>query len=635
MYNKYKYICEGFAVSRYLSRFKRDLLLILMDGVALAFSCFLSYFIVNSFLFIHLNAERIFLDIIIFVCFNLIGLILCNVYRNIWRYATIRDFFGCIMGLVIGTAAYYITMKLMQFHNSEVYSLISFALSVCGIVILRTGYSYIYAHLKKDNHIEGTVNVLIAGGGDACQHILYEIRNNNRFSYNPVGIVDDDPQKQGRKIYGVTILGMTEQIPQIVKEKDVNLILIAMPSADHDTKKRISAICSKTSCDVKILPYVHELIMNGDLLAQVKPIKVEDLLGRDVITFDDKALSALISDKVCMVTGGGGSIGSELCRQIAKYHPRKLVIVDIYENNAYDIQMELTREYGDKLDLYTEIASVRDKGKMRLLFQEYRPNLVFHAAAHKHVPLMETNPEESVKNNVNGTFITAMLAEEFHTDKFVLVSTDKAVNPTNVMGATKRCCEMIVQYMAQKITHTDFIAVRFGNVLGSNGSVIPLFEKQIAEGGPVTVTDPEIIRYFMTIPEAVSLILQAANMARGGEIFVLDMGEPVKILTLAENLIKLHKKKPYEDIDIVFTGLRPGEKLYEELLMAEENLRETENKKIFIGQQIVVEEQSFLKNLQTLHDYAEQNDKEQVLLWLSKIVPTFHHNCPECKKKVV
>ncbi|MDE7389334.1 MAG: polysaccharide biosynthesis protein, partial [Lachnospiraceae bacterium] len=332
-----------------------------------------------------------------------------------------------------------------------------------------------------------------------------------------------------------------------------------------------------------------------------------------------------IEDQVVLVTGGGGSIGSELVRQIVKYSPKQIVIVDIYENNAYEIQQELYMDYGSDINLVTLIASVRDYNKMNLIFKTYRPDIVFHAAAHKHVPLMETVPEEAVKNNIFGTFNVATLAEYYCVDKFVMISTDKAVNPTNVMGATKRCCEMIIQYMAQNYTNTDFITTRFGNVLGSNGSVIPLFKKQIETGKPVTVTHPEIIRYFMTIPEAVSLVLQAGSMAQGGEIFVLDMGAPVKIVTLAENLIRLYGKVPYKDVEIKFTGLRPGEKLYEELLMDEEGLKSTDNKKIFIGNQIKIEPADFLGRLQQLKEAANENNSELTLELLGNIVPTFNH----------
>jgi len=618
-------------VGKYRLKNSRRLLLLLADGVALSFACFCSYFLIDYLAVEAIPTRALLQAILIFVGFNLTGMVLCNVYKNIWRYASIKDFLNCIWGLLIGTFGYYITIRLMHLHYPEIFSLSALLLSICAIVILRTGYSYIYTKLTRNEAEDKRAKrLLIIGAGDACRQILAEIKK-NECNFTPVGLIDDDLQKSGRKILGVTVLGTTAEIPGIVKEKRVKNIFIAIPSADKNTQKRILGICSETGCEVKVLPYLHELITGGALLDQIKPIRVEDLLGREVIKFDNQDMKQLIQDRVCLVTGGGGSIGSELCRQIAKYKPKKLVIVDIYENNAYDIQQELKREYGNKLSLFVEIASVRDMKKVEDIFVEYQPALVFHAAAHKHVPLMETNPEEAVKNNVIGTYNVARQAAAHHADKFVLVSTDKAVNPTNVMGATKRCCEMIVQYMAQKTKGTDFVAVRFGNVLGSNGSVIPLFEKQIAEGGPVTVTDPEIIRYFMTIPEAVSLILQAAHMARGGEIFVLDMGEPVKIVSLAENLIRLHGKEPYEDIKIKFTGLRPGEKLFEELLMAEEGLRETANKKIFIGRQIEIDENSFLEKIQTIHTYAEQNDKVQVVRLLSELVPTFQHKQEENK----
>ena len=376
-----------------------------------------------------------------------------------------------------------------------------------------------------------------------------------------------------------------------------------------------------------MIPYISELIFSDgeQLIAQAKEIKIEDLLGRNPIEFDRRKISGFIKDKVCMVTGGGGSIGSELVRQIAQYSPKQIIIVDIYENNAYDIQQELVLKYGGGLNLVTLISSVRDYDKMDTIFKEYRPQLVFHAAAHKHVPLMETVPEEAVKNNIFGTYNVANLAERYKVDKFVMISTDKAVNPTNVMGATKRACEMIIQHKAQTGTHTEFVTTRFGNVLGSNGSVIPLFRKQIESGNPVTVTHPDIIRYFMTIPEAVSLVLEAGAIAKGGEIFVLDMGAPVKITTLAENLIRMYGKVPYKDVPIIFTGLRPGEKLFEELLMDEEGLKSTDNKKIFIGNQIEIDGAEMLKKLERLREAAEANDSETTITLLADMVPTFHH----------
>ena len=429
---------------------------------------------------------------------------------------------------------------------------------------------------------------------------------------------------------GIPICGTTNEIAKWCRKEAVDMIILAIPSLDDQNRKRILNIASETSCKIKIIPYLTDMLTddnaNVQIMSAAQDIRIEDLLGREPVRFDSSDVKSFISGKVCMVTGGGGSIGSELVRQISKYKPKQIIIVDIYENNAYDIQQELYMDYGrDELNLVTLIASVRDYDKMNLIFKTYRPDIVFHAAAHKHVPLMETVPEEAVKNNIFGTFNCATLAEYYEVDKFVMISTDKAVNPTNVMGATKRCCEMIIQYMAQNYTNTDFVTTRFGNVLGSNGSVIPLFRKQIETGKPVTVTHPDIIRYFMTIPEAVSLVLQAGAMAHGGEIFVLDMGEPVKIVTLAENLIRMYGKVPYQDVEIKFTGLRPGEKLYEELLLNEEGLTETANKKIFIGNQIEITPEKFMGQLQELKEAALKNNSELTLKLLAEIVPTFHH----------
>ncbi|MDE6775858.1 MAG: polysaccharide biosynthesis protein, partial [Ruminococcus sp.] len=404
------------------------------------------------------------------------------------------------------------------------------------------------------------------------------------------------------------------------------LIIFAIPSCLGEEKKRILNICNETGIKVKILPFIGNLIFdsNNTLINQIADIKVEDLLGRAPIKFDNREIQNFISGKVCMVTGGGGSIGSELVRQIARYNPAHIIIVDIYENNAYDIQQELNMEYGSSLNLSVLIASVRDYFRMDQIFKKYKPQVVFHAAAHKHVPLMEVSPMEAIKNNIIGTFNTASLAQFHQTEKFVMISTDKAVNPTNVMGASKRCCEMIVQYLAQQNDgRTEFVTTRFGNVLGSNGSVIPLFKRQIEQGKPVTVTDPNIIRYFMTIPEAVSLVMEAAAIAHGGEIFVLDMGKPVKIVTLAENLIHMYGKEPYTEVPIVFTGLRPGEKIKEELLMNEEGLEKTSNELIFIGKQIEIDAETFPERLRILRDAASENNEALAVAELHKMVPTF------------
>ena len=477
---------------------------------------------------------------------------------------------------------------------------------------------------------------LVIGGGAACKMLLTEIfraqtspYQNDKYAahFDPVCILDNNPDKIGTEVLGVPIVGNTDQMQEIVSKYDIRQLILAIPSLDEESRKEIIDICGDTKLPLKIVPFIGSLILNSDngLLGQVRDINIEDLLGRDPIRFDKKNIRDFINGKVCLVTGGGGSIGSELVRQIAKYNPKQIIIVDIYENNAYEIQQELLMEYGDALNLVTLIASVRDYFRMDQILSRYRPDVVFHAAAHKHVPLMEASPMEAIKNNVIGTFNVATLAQAYDVKKFVMISTDKAVNPTNAMGASKRCCEMIVQYLAQQTgdNKTEFVATRFGNVLGSNGSVIPIFKRQIEQGKPVTVTHPDIIRFFMTIPEAVSLVMEAAAMAKGGEIFVLNMGKPVKIVTLAENLIRMYGKEPYVDVPIKFTGLRPGEKLMEELLMDEEGLKKTPNRLIFIGKQLEIDEAQFIKDLRALRDAAEDNQEEKAIAALHKIVPTF------------
>ena len=477
---------------------------------------------------------------------------------------------------------------------------------------------------------------MIVGGGQTCRMILTEIENAKKTVntddklctvYEPVCIIDDDRSKIGSEIQGVTVVGTTSEIIKFADQQHIEQIIFAIPSCLEDERKRILDICSGTNLPVKVVPFIGNLIFdngNTPILTQMRDIKVEDLLGRSPIKFDNEEIRQFIYGKVCMVTGGGGSIGSELVRQIAKYGPQHIIIVDIYENNAYSIQQELVMDYGDSLNLTVLIASVRDYYRMNKIFERYRPDIVFHAAAHKHVPLMENSPMEAIKNNVIGTFNTASLAQFHKVKKFVMISTDKAVNPTNVMGASKRCCEMIIQYLSQqKNCSTEFVTTRFGNVLGSNGSVIPLFKKQIEQGKPVTVTHPDVIRYFMTIPEAVSLVLKAAAIANGGEIFVLDMGKPVHIVKLAENLIRMYGKEPYKDVEIKFTGLRAGEKLREELLMNEEGLRKTSNKLIFIGQQIELDGDEFIRKLRRLRNAANENLSDTVVAALHDIVPTF------------
>ncbi len=561
-------------------------------------------------------------------------MLLFGSYNRMWRYFNVRDYVMCAAGMTSGFLLSYGVLVLLKMPPRKIFFVLFFVIATLGVMLFRFAFKTTFLKLTRAGHVEKTRRTMIVGAGQAGRMILTEIHNahtdpkNPSADIEPVCFVDDDATKLHTKIQGVEVVGVCAEIPKLCTDYEIDEIIVAVPSCEEDEKRKILDYCSSTKCEIKVIPYLSELLL-GDtspqLLTQAKEIKIEDLLGRKPIEFNRNKIAQFICGKVCMVTGGGGSIGSELVRQIAKYDPEQIIIVDIYENNAYDIQQELRLEYGDKLNLVTLIASVRDYNKMDCIFKQYRPQVVFHAAAHKHVPLMETVPEEAVKNNVFGTFNVATLAEFYKADKFVMISTDKAVNPTNVMGATKRACEMIIQYKAQTSTHTEFVTTRFGNVLGSNGSVIPLFRRQIESGSPVTVTHPDIIRYFMTIPEAVSLVLEAGAMAKGGEIFVLDMGAPVKITTLAENLIRMYGKVPYEEVPIVFTGLRPGEKLFEELLMDEEGLKSTANKKIFIGNQIQIDADDMLEKLSHLRESADANDSEKTVVLLSELVPTFHH----------
>ena len=463
--------------------------------------------------------------------------------------------------------------------------------------------------------------VMIVGAGDAGDTLIREIKSSKYLPMKIVGVIDDNQSKVGTYIHGVKVIGTREDIVEKAKELQVDSIYVAMPSAPVQQVSEILDICKETGCELKKLPGVYQLV-NGEVsVAKLKDVDVNDLLGREPIRTDLNSIMDYVSGKVILVTGGGGSIGSELCRQIAKYKPKQLVIVDIYENTTYDIQNELKHDFPE-LNLVVLIASVRNTKRIEQIFATYRPDIVYHAAAHKHVPLMEDSPNEAVKNNVLGTWKVVQAADKWKVKRFIMISTDKAVNPTNIMGATKRICEMIIQTY-NRHSDTEFVATRFGNVLGSNGSVIPLFKKQIAEGGPVTVTHPDIIRYFMTIPEAVSLVLQAGAYAKGGEIFVLDMGKPVKIVDLARNMILLSGHKPDEDIKIVFTGLRPGEKLYEEMLMKEEGLQETPNKLIHIGKPIDMDEEKFMKQLEELKDYVVQEPGD-IRTKVKEIVDTYH-----------
>ena len=568
----------------------------------------------------------------------LLGLALCGAYNKLWRYFRAKDYLTCVYGVLMGIIISGVFTCILRGAVPFAYVCLHTVISIAGICTFRFVFKRTFIDLTNAGRREAKQykRTMIIGGGQACSTLLREIRNAQSSPYSedktaagfePVCIIDDDVSKIGQSIAGVQIVGTTAEIEKYIQEFEVEQIVFCIPSCLEDVRKRILERCASADVPVKVIPFIGSLLFDAShttLLGQVRDIRVEDLLGREPIKFDNEEVKAFISGKVCMVTGGGGSIGSELVRQIAKYDPKQIIIVDICENYAYDIQQELIETYGRDLNLIVRIASVRDYYRMNQLFSDFRPQVVFHAAAHKHVPLMEESPMEAIKNNVLGTFNVASLAQFHNVQKFVMISTDKAVNPTNCMGASKRCCEMIVQYLSkQPGTKTEFVTTRFGNVLGSNGSVIPKFRRQIENGHPVTVTHPDIIRYFMTIPEAVSLVMEAAAIAHGGEIFVLDMGKPVRIVQLAENLIRMYGKVPYEDVRIEFTGLRPGEKIKEELLMNEEGLQKTKNELIFIGRQIDIDQEQFIADLRRLRDAALKNDEAAAIRALHEMVPTF------------
>lgn len=561
-----------------------------------------------------------------------------HMYKNLVAYENgddyIRYVLGSIIACIIGS-----TVHVFMTLDEDVIrvNILAFMIVAVGTVSYRVMLRAI--RREQINNAEAVKsgkakNVLIIGAGSATKQLLDQINSGMRSLYNVVGIVDDNESKKNNFIWGVKVLGNRYDIPRICEEKNVEGILFSISNIDSDTRKKILEICQETPCKVRILPSTRDLIKNKPIMSNLRDVEIEDLLGRDPIKLDNKNIASLIKDQVVLVTGGGGSIGSELCRQIVKHKPKKLVIVDIYENNLYDIEQEL-KFNNPKENIDAIVASVRDEKRLEEIFEEYKPYLVFHAAAHKHVPLMEESPLEAIKNNVFGTYNTVQMADKFGVKRFVLISTDKAVNPTNIMGASKRLCEMIIQAKAKE-SKTEFVAVRFGNVLGSNGSVIPLFKKQISQGGPVCVTHKEITRFFMTIPEAVSLVLQAMSYATGGEIFVLDMGEPVKIYDMARKLIKLSGYEPDVDMPIKITGLRPGEKLYEEVLMDEEGLTETKHDKIHIAKPseiTMVDMEKKFKKLNDLLDKEERErkskkdyqgiDKDKVKKVMMECVPTF------------
>ncbi|WP_138207267.1 polysaccharide biosynthesis protein, partial [Haloimpatiens lingqiaonensis] len=553
-----------------------------------------------------------------------------KLYNKLWKYASIEELISIIYSVSLSNVvfiiySYFITYKLFEnayYRFPFTVHIIFWILSVVSL----GGIRFIYRMIEDNNEYKGTYEgkkrVLIIGAGDAGVMLLKEIRKHKEFNYNVVGFVDDDSTKHGKVIYRVRVLGGRRDIPRICKENAVEEIIMAMPSADLETKTQILSICKGTKCKLKTIPGIYEIIDETVSISKLRDVNIEDLLGRDPIKLDNTDIDKYIKDKIVLVTGGGGSIGSELCRQIVKFKPKKLIILDIYENNAYELQMELKENY-PSLDLDVIIASIRDEKRIQDIFSRYKPNVVFHAAAHKHVPLMEMNPKEAIKNNIIGTYNVVKCSHQYGVNKFVQISTDKAVNPTNIMGATKRFCEMMIQAFDKK-SETEYVAVRFGNVLGSNGSVIPLFKKQIAHGGPVTVTHPEINRFFMTIPEAAQLVIQAGGMAKGGEIFVLDMGKPVKIVDLAKDLITLSGFEPDKDIKIEYTGLRPGEKLYEELLMDEVALTSTKHNKIFVEKPMELDLNSLEKDIDEFRDVVKDNvENDEVFKVMEKKVCTY------------
>ena len=606
--------------------YQRMILLMIMDALFTVFASFLAiltrqefnidWFVWSEYL------EILVIDILI----TLVVFYLFKLYKSMWKYASIVEVrrlgLAVICSDFIRLFLYVLVLK-VELPRSW------YILDPCLLLIFSSALRFLYRGMRSFKNSypvleedKKLINVMIVGAGEAGNMLLREIKRSSHLPMKVVCFIDDDPLKQGYYMNDVPVVGTRNDIGAMVKKYDVNEIYIALPSVNIQERKQLMNICNDTGCKIKILPGIYQL-MNGEVkISKLRNVEIEDLLGREPIKVNMQQIASYVENRVIMVTGGGGSIGSELCRQVAMRHPKKLIIVDIYENNAYDIQMELKNGHPE-LDLEVRIASIRDGEKIDALFNEFRPEVVYHAAAHKHVPLMEDSPNEAIKNNVFGTLNVVRAANKYHVKRFVQISTDKAVNPTNIMGASKRMCEMIIQAYSRH-SETIFTAVRFGNVLGSNGSVIPLFKKQIAHGGPVTVTDKNIIRYFMTIPEAVSLVMQAGIYAKGGEIFVLDMGEPVKIDDLARNLIKLSGYTPDVDIPIIYTGLRPGEKLYEELLMDEEGLQKTENGSIFIGHPLNFNEEHYFEQLSHLRSCIDDLHQDRIREEVQKIVDTYH-----------
>lgn len=598
--------------------------LVLADLILINLSAFLALYIRFEFDFRQLYATTFLRDMLIYAGINSACTILIfhilKLYNSLWEFASVSELVRITLGCFFSAVFYMVGMFMLHLTVPRsfpaIYMLILCLL--CGA--LRLSYRCV-RRTRAGLRSEGEKRTMLIGSGQAGAIALREFQTSPRSENKVVCIIDDSPNKVGSYLRGVKIVGGRSSIPAMAEKYDVDEIVLAIPSASRHEKLQILSYCHNTSCTLRTLPGICQLA-NGEVrIEQIREVDIKDLLGRETVKIDLDEVAAYITGKTVLVTGGGGSIGSELCRQAAAQRPKRLIIFDIYENNAYDIQMELRRTHPE-LDLVVLIGSVRDRERVMQVFDRYRPDLVCHAAAHKHVPLMETSPFEAIKNNVFGTYNVAQAADRFGTQRFILISTDKAVNPTNVMGASKRLCEMIVQMMNDR-SATEYVAVRFGNVLGSAGSVIPLFRKQIRSGGPVTVTDKRVIRYFMTIPEAVQLIFQAGAYARGGEIFVLDMGEPVRIDDLARNMIRLSGFEPDVDIPVVYTGLRPGEKLYEELLLSGEGMQKTKNDLIYIGHEIAFDPAAFEENLMLLRAIPE-TDEPALRAKLRELVPTFH-----------
>ena len=586
----------------------RAILIMFVDALRVMISYFLALLLRFDFIFSRIPVnylEGYLWSMPYWILSTIVIFYICRLYHSIWRLASVAELRMIITAYLVIMVVDVAGMLFMHLRMPRSYYFMGYVLCFCMTAGTRFSYRLLRSYTNRKRQDEGKDEqdrIMIIGGGEAGQILIKELINSSRFHTKVCCVIDDNPNKRGRVLEGIPIVGDRNDILEMVEKYEVNHIIYAIPTSSAKTRKESLNICKETKGRLQTVPGVYQLL-NGEVsVSTLKNVEIQDLLGREQIKVNNEEILNAIGDKIVLVTGGGGSIGSELCRQIATSNPKQLIIFDMYENNAYDIQQELIRKYPD-LNLVTLIGSVRNTNRLAWLMQTYKPDIVFHAAAHKHVPLMEDSPNEAIKNNVLGTYKTATAAARAGVKKFVLISTDKAVNPTNIMGASKRLCEMVIQMMNREYKDTTFVAVRFGNVLGSNGSVIPLFKKQIADGGPVTVTHKDIIRFFMTIPEAVSLVLQAAYYAKGGEIFILDMGEPVKIDDMARNLIKLSGYTPDVDIMVEYTGLRPGEKLYEEMLMDEEGLESTENSLIHIGKPIEMDDEWFRVKLR--HPYRQ------------------------------